>query len=134
MIIWWWTPKWMTPDERRFVEVNVASFQIDRVLVAVGIVDSRSNAQRLIKGGGVTWRRSESNMDWAKVKEFRQEIESGWPVILRVGDGMWRTVMLEQKGMDGKPVTKPKMFPSIAEVMRPLEEQDIEFWSKLWRD
>lgn len=124
----------MKVEERRFVEIEVPSFQIDRVLVAVGIVDSRSNAQRLIKGGGVTWRRSESTMEWTKVKEFKEEIEPGWPVLLRIGDGLWRSVLVEQKGLDGKPVSKPKQFNSIAEVMRPTEDQTIEFWSELWRE
>ena len=133
-VIWWWTTKWIKPEERRFVALEVPSFQIDRVLVAVGIVDSRSNAQRLIKGGGVTWRRSESAMEWTKVKEFKQEIEPGWPVILRIGDGLWRSVLVEEKGHDGKPVSKPKQFNSIAEVMRPIEDQTIEFWSELWRE
>lgn len=136
----------MKPEEQRFVEIEVASFQIDRVLVAVGIVDSRSNAQRLIKGGGVTWRKDTDRAfekdgkwftvatDWEKVVDFKQEVEPGWPLILRIGDGNWRTVMVEVPGRDGKPVSKPKMFPSLAVVMRPTERQTIEFWSELWKD
>src|SRR5271157_1135176 len=118
-VIWWWTSKWMTPDERKFVEIEVPSFQIDRVLVAVGIVDSRSNAQRLIKGNGISWRRSDGVMKWTKVTDFKTEVPSGWPWILRVGDGHWRSVLVEVPGLDGKPVSKPKQFPSLAEVMRP---------------
>jgi len=124
-VVWKWTWK-------QFVEVEVQSFQIDRVLVAAGIVDSRSNAQRLIKGNGISWRRSDGVMRWAKVTDFKTEVPSGWPWILRVGDGHWRTVMVEEPGRDGKPVSKPKMFPSLVEVMRPEENQTIKFWSKLW--
>ena len=124
-VIWKWTWK-------QFVEVEAQSFQIDRVLVAAGIVDSRSNAQRLIKGNGISWRRSDGVMRWTKVTDFKTEVPSGWPWILRVGDGHWRTVMVEEPGRDGKPVSKPKMFPSLVEVMRPEENQTIKFWSKLW--
>lgn len=132
-VIWWWTSKWMTVNERRFVEIEVPSFQIDRVLVAAGIVDSRSNAQRLIKSGGITWRRSDGEMVWTKVTDFRQEIEPGWPVILRVGDGHWRSVMVEVMGIHGKPTMKAKQFPSLAEVMRPAEDQTIGVWTNLWK-
>lgn len=130
-IIWQW--KWFGSDTQ-FVEVEAPSFQIDRVLVAAGIVDSRSNAQRLLKGGGVTWRRSDGQMRWTKVTDFKTEVPSGWPWILRVGDGNWRTLMIETPGRDGKPAAKPRMFPSLTEVMRPEENQTIQFWSKLWNE
>jgi hypothetical protein len=133
-VVWLWSSKWKVAKDRGFVEIEVVSFQIDRVLVAAGIVDSRSSAQRLIKGGGVTWRPSESGAAWSKVTDFQWELESGYPILLRVGDGLWRTLMVEQRGPHGKPVTKPQMFPSVAEVMRPREGQTIQFWSKLWRD
>src|SRR5271155_852594 len=58
-VVWQWTWK-------KFVEVETQSFQIDRVLVAAGIVDSRSNAQRLLKANGISWRRSDGVMRWAK--------------------------------------------------------------------
>ena len=132
-MIWWWTSKWIKVEERRFVEIEVPSFQIDRVLVAVGIVDSRSNAQRLIKGNGISWRRSDGVMKWTKVTDFKTEVPTGWPWILRVGDGHWRSVLVEIPGLDGKPVSKPKSFPSLAEVMRPETDQTIDFWSELWR-
>ena len=123
----------MTVDEIRFVEIETPSFQIDRVLVAVGIVDSRSNAQRLIKGNGISWRRDDNEMDWTKVTDFKTEIPSGWPWVLRVGNGHWRSVMIEVPGLDGKPVSKPKQFPSLAVVMRPEENQTIDVWSELWK-
>ena len=100
-------------------------------------------------------------MDWTKVTDFRQELEPGWPIVLRVGDGHWRTVMMEVeepvpgqlmgKGTkETKKVTKPRAFPSLALVMRPMwvegtefdeneklvpfrEFQSIDVWSDLWK-
>jgi hypothetical protein len=159
--LWLWNPKWRTVEERGFIEVDAASFQMDRVLVACGIVDSRTNAQRLLKSNSISWRRDENVMDWTKVTDFRQELEPGWPIVLRVGDGHWRTLQVEVEVIENPPfsagkevkptvkkVTKPKAFPSLALVMRPmwvegLEEdgvtpwrhfQTIECWSEMWRD
>jgi hypothetical protein len=149
-VIWWWNTKWMTLMGRGFIEVQVSSFQIDRVLVAVGLVDSRGAARRLVKQKGVSWRRDDNQMDWAKVADFRQEIEPGWPVVLRVGGGHWRILQVETEVTENLPVKKattPKAFPGLALVMRPLwveglEEdgvtpwrnvQTMEFWSDMWR-
>jgi hypothetical protein len=164
--IWLWSTKWRSWDEMHWDEVEVPSFQADRLLVASGIVDSRSNAQRLIKGGGVSWRPADDATDWKVVKDFREEVASGWPAYLRVGDGHPRTVIVEVEeavnapmsaGKDAKPtvkrVSKPRMFFSIACVMRPMliegddwdEEtglpngkrfsnwQSKEDWDRLWR-
>ena len=67
----------MTVEERGFIEIDVPSFQMDRVLVACGIVDSRTNAQRLLKSNSISWRRDDGVMDWTKVTEWKQELESG---------------------------------------------------------
>jgi hypothetical protein len=157
--LWLWNPKWRTVEERGFIEIDVASFQMDRVLVAAGIVDSRTNAQRLLKSNSISWRLDDGVMDWTKVTDFRQELEPGWPVVLRVGDGHWRTLQVEEEVIENAPfstskeakptvkkVTKPKAFPSLALVMRPtwvegVEDgvtpwrhfQTIECWSEMWR-
>lgn len=142
-VLWLWNPKWMAVEERGFVDIEIASFQMDRVLVACGIVDSRTNAQRLLKSNSVSWRLDDGVMDWTKVTDFRQELESGWPIVLKVGNGHWRTLQVE---------TKPKSFPSLATVMRPMwvegmtlasedseelvpfrEFQSIDVWTDLWR-
>jgi hypothetical protein len=160
----------MTVAERGFVGIDVPSFQIDRVLVAVGIVDSRSNAQRLIKSGAISWRKDDCKvwqdadgkwwkqaLDWEKVTDFRQELEPGWPWVLRVGNGHWRTVQVEVEVTENAPfgakdqtpikkkVTKPKMFNSLALVMRPMlvkgtdengqpyeHMQTKECWTEMW--
>lgn len=161
--IWLWNPKWMTVEERGFIEIDVPSFQMDRVLVACGIVDSRTNAQRLLKSNSISWRRDDGVMDWTKVTEWKQELESGWPIVLRVGDGHWRTLQVEVEVLENAPmgsndppttkkVTKPKGFPSLALVMRPMwvegmtfasedseelvpfrEFQSIDVWTELWK-
>ena len=131
--IWKWSTKWRSWEEMHWDEIDVPSFQIDRVLVAVGIVDSRSNAQRLIKGGGVTWRVDDDRMEWERVKDFKQEIEPGWPVILRIGDGHVRSILVEVPGLDGKPVSKPKQMFSLATVMRPMWSEGVEEDGTPWR-
>lgn len=143
-VAWLWNSKWRTVEERGFIEVDVPSFQMDRVLVAAGIVDSRSNAQRLIKQNSISWRRDDG-ADWAKVADFRQELEPGWPVILRVGDGHWRSLLVEVEVTENPPmgatdktpivkkVSKPRQFPGLAMVMRPTEDQTIDLWTELWK-
>jgi len=153
----------MTVEERGFIEIEIPSFQMDRVLVAAGIVDSRTNAQRLIKSNSISWRRDDGAMDWTKVTDFRQELEPGWPWILKVGDGHWRTLQVEVEVTENAPmgsneppktkkVSKPKGFMSMATVMRPMwvegmtfvsedsEElvpfrkfQSIDVWTDLWK-
>jgi hypothetical protein len=145
----------------KFVEIEVQSFHFDRVLVAVGLVDSRSNAQRLIKQNAISWRRDDNLMDWTRVKDIKEQVEPGWPNVVRVGNGHWRTVQVEVEvtvnpslgsTADVKPetkkVTKPKQFPSLGVVMRPMwvegvEEdgvtpwrhfQTIDCWSEMWRE
>ena len=102
------------------------------VLVAVGLVESRGAAQRLIKQRGITWRRDDG-VDWSQVTDWKQEIEAGWPVVLRIGNGHWRTVQIEvEDPITKKPTTKPKAFPSLALVMRPVEDQTKDVWTELW--
>lgn len=132
----------MTVAERGFIDVEVPGFTIDRVLVAVGLCESRGAAQRLVKQKGVSWRRDDGS-DWSVVTDFKQEVEAGWPVVLRVGNGHWRTVQVEVEVVENPPlgssekpkvkkVTKPKMFNSLALVMRPMEDQTKDVWTELW--
>ena len=132
-VIWRWSTKWRIWEEMHFEDIEVSSFQMDRLLVAVGIVDSRSNAQRLIKQGAITWRTADDVMEWTKVKDFREEVQAGWPVYLRVGDGHPRTVMVEERKEGEKPKSVPKTFFSISCVMRPEPEQTHKVWDEAWR-
>lgn len=133
-VIWLWNPKWMTVEERGFINVEVPAFTIDRLLVAVGMIHSRTEAQRLIKQGAVSWRRDDNVMDWTKVKEWKQELEPSWPWVLRISDGHWRSVMVEERpDPDKPPVSKPKAFPGLALVMRPEENQTRDVWTDLWK-
>ena len=122
----------MKPEDRRFLPVEVASSQIDRVLVAAGLTDSRSEAQRLIRAGGVSWRIADDVMGWTKVVDFKQEVKPGWPWYIRVGNGNWRSV--QRKPEDGQPA-KPgwDSFPGVMCVMVPEESQTIDVWSEVWK-
>jgi hypothetical protein len=137
MTLWVWNTKWMKVEERGFIPIELASFQLDRTLVATGMIHSRAETQRLIKAGSVSWRKDDSMMDWAKVIDWKLELKEGWPWVLRVGSGHWRSVMVEERpNLNKPPVSKPRSFPGLMTVMRPKlgeEAQDIEVWSELWR-
>jgi hypothetical protein len=113
----------MRLQDRGFIPVPAGHFEIDRLLVLTGLVASRSEAQRLVKAGAVSWRKMDKEirgeqaweMDWQKVADFRQELNAGWPWTLRVGNGNWRA---------GR--------PGLMMVMRPCEEQMIDFWNEMW--
>ena len=109
-----------------FAPVEAKSRQIDTVLVAAGLTDSRSEAQRLIKGGGVSWRKSDGG-EWSKVHDFKEIIASGWPWNVRIGNGNWRLVPRK----DGR--TGWNQFPGVVTVMVPEDNQTIDCWSEVWR-
>lgn len=147
-VIWLWNQKWRTIEKRQFLPIETTIFTIDKVLVLVGLIHSRSEAQRLLKAGAVSWRRDDTVMDWTKITDFRQELEAGWPWVLRISDGHWRTVQVTERPDPAKPPeTKPKGFPGLALVMRPelckgVEEDGVtpwemwqtrDVWSDLWR-
>lgn len=145
-INWWFYDKFDPVNEKaiwvwrgvHWDEIEVSSFQIDKVLCASGIVDSRSSAQRLIKEGGVSWRRDNGREDWEKVRNFSDEIPAGHPYILRIGNGLYRTILVNGKF---------KQAPSLATVMRPMWVEGVDsdkkttyrvfqsrrLWNKLWR-
>ena len=134
-VIWLWSRKWKSLDDMHFDEVEIASFQIDRVLVAANMTGSRTEAQRLIKAGAVSWRKADGITDWSKVNDFKQEIEPSWPVIVRISDGGPRTVARVPK--PGEKDFKPghDTFHGTRQVMVPVpvEGQTLDVWDEVWR-
>jgi ribosomal protein S4 len=93
----------------------------DKVLVAAGLAQSVSEATRLIKGGGVTFK---VGLTWEKITNPRTPISEGRIVTLKIGKTSWRLVPREGRdGWDG--------FPTWREIMFPLESQEFEFWKSL---
>lgn len=128
--LWVWNTKWMKVEDRKFVVQEIESLHVDRALVATGMAESRGEAQRLIKAGGVYLRRPDE--DKKKITDVRAVLPSGWPHYLQVGNGNWRlgTKATEMTAFEIRQADEKERlaerFKKLNEVMVEPTQYDIE--------
>lgn len=126
-------------DTGLFIPKEITSNRISIILFNSTQATSNADANRLIKGNAVSIRRANSEEDWIKVKDFKQELPSGWPYYLRVGSGLGRLIQDPDSN-----TTKFIQLYGIRTVMIPtvkIEEftcleksQSISVWSEIWSE
>jgi hypothetical protein len=141
MIVWKWKEGFdclCCPDKEpsKFIPVEVKAPQIDAMLLAAGMVESMAAAQRMVKGGGVSYR-VDGCFPWVRAKDPREKVSEGQPILIRVGNGNWRlTPRVESQGFVQWPGIVMMMVPAIVEGTDENDEpyqqmQTIEVWNDI---
>ena len=79
--------------------------EFDRILVLLGLAESRSEAQKLLKNNAVDIRDAFCHDWWRKVS-LKEEVPKGEPFLIRKGKSVWQ----------------------ISTVMIPVSGQTLNFW------